>query len=48
MEQKIFILIFSKAVSGVEIEKRSGIGNSHVYKLRLGRREIEGLSLIHI
>lgn len=45
MEQKIFILIFSKAVSGVEIEKRSGIGNSHVYKLRLGRREIEGLSI---
>ncbi|WP_433912380.1 hypothetical protein [Staphylococcus sp. LKG3-3] len=45
MEDKIFVLIFSKAVSGVEIEKNSGIGNSLVYKLRLGRREVDGLSI---
>lgn len=50
MEDKIFVLIFSKTnneytISGYEIGKRTSIDSSLVSKLRLGHREIEGLSI---
>lgn len=50
MEDKIFILLFSKTnnkytISGYEITKRTGNDGSLVSKLRLGQREIEGLSI---
>lgn len=50
MEDKIFVLIFSKTnnkftISGYEIGKRTGIDRSLISKLRLGQREIEGLSI---
>lgn len=50
MEDKIFVLIFSKTnskftISGYEIGKRTGIDSSLISKLRLGQREIEGLSI---
>ncbi len=50
MEDKVFVLIFSKTnskftISGYEIGKRTGIDASLISKLRLGQREIEGLSI---
>ncbi|MEB7460170.1 hypothetical protein [Staphylococcus borealis] len=45
LEDKIFILIFSKKVRVVDICKYTGFYEAMIYQLRNGQRKIENLTL---
>ena len=45
MDRKIFILIFSKKVTGYEISQRTGINEATISKSRSGKRLIENLTI---
>ncbi|CFH41618.1 hypothetical protein U970_02670 [Staphylococcus aureus 56824-10] len=45
MDRKIFILIFSKKVTGYEISQRTGINEATISQIRSGKRLIENLTI---
>lgn len=45
MDRKIFILIFSKKVTGYEISQCTGINESTISQIRSGKRLIENLTI---
>ncbi|MFW3634602.1 hypothetical protein [Staphylococcus caprae] len=45
MDRKIFILIFSKKVTGYEISQRTGINEATISQVRNGKRLIENLTI---
>ena len=45
MDRKIFILLFSKKVTGYEIAQRSGINEATISQIRNGKRLIENLTI---
>ena len=45
MEDKIFLLIFTRNVKVADIEKFTGIDQSMIYKLRRGERKIGNLRI---
>lgn len=45
MDRKIFILIFSKKVTGYEISQRTGINEATISQVRSGKRLIENLTI---
>lgn len=46
MEEKIFILIFSKKVRVTDIVRFTGLNESMLYKLRRGERQINNLTIM--
>ena len=45
MDRKLFILIFSKKVTGYEISQRTGINEATISQVRNGKRLIENLTI---
>lgn len=45
IDRKIFILLFSKKVTGYEIAQRSGINEATISQVRNGKRLIENLTI---
>ena len=45
LEEKIFILLYSKSVTGYDIYMKTGVGQGKISELRRGHRSIENLTL---